>query len=112
LVPEAAASFSRTNKRSPPTVTTVTQTLTATFQGSADELGRAIGLSGSTDRKQLLPDQRAGSGAVESGNQLSLGLSNTVQPPFAGPRVIWGAAQKNGAQTSPWAVLRAWLAAP
>ncbi|MCX6588161.1 MAG: hypothetical protein NTX13_16465 [Acidobacteria bacterium] len=41
---------------------------------------------------------------------MSLGLRYTVQPAFAGPRGIWGAAQKIAVQTSPWAVLRAWLA--
>ena len=53
-----------------------------------------------------------GSSAVKSGNQLTLTLNYTVKPAFAGPRALWGAVQTLSLQTSPWAVLGAWLAPP
>ena len=49
-----------------------------------------------------------GSRVVRSGNQLTLDLSISFKPAFAGPKGIWTAVQTLSGQTSPWRVMGTW----
>lgn len=51
----------------------------------------------------------SGSGVVKSGAQAAVSLNIGFTPSFAGPKIVWMAAQTlGGAQTSTWQALGAW----